>query len=79
MHPIAKRGASIQDALRLFNSLPPDAYVRAPVVGPLFGISEVTVWRWAAAGRLPSPRILGPRVTGWNVGELREALRARQG
>lgn len=75
----AKRGAPIQDALRHFNSLPPDANVRVPVVAALFAVSEVTVWRWSAAGRLPSPRTLGPRVTAWNVGEIREALRARQG
>lgn len=78
MHTTTKRGSSIQDSLRLFNSLPPDANVRAPVVAALFACSEVTIWRWSAAGRLPSPRTLGPRVTAWNVGELREALRARQ-
>lgn len=68
----------IPDALRYFNELPPDASVRAPVVAALFACSEVTIWRWAAAGKLPSPQRLGPRVTAWNVGLLREALRARQ-
>lgn len=78
MHTTTKRGTPIQDALRFFNSLPPDANVRAPVVAALFACSEVTVWRWSAAGRLPSPRTLGPKITAWNVGEIREALRARQ-
>ncbi len=79
MHTATKRGTqSIQDALRLFSSLPPDASVRAPVVALLFACSEVTIWRWAAAGKLPAPQKLGPRVTAWNVGQIREALRARQ-
>lgn len=68
----------IPDALRYFNELPPEAYVRAPVVAALFACSEVTIWRWAAAGKLPSPQKLGPRVTAWNKGLLLEALRARQ-
>lgn len=78
MKPTLKRGARcLQDALRHFNTLPPDANVRAPVVAALFACSEVTIWRWAAAGKLPAPQKLGPRVTAWNVGQIREALRAR--
>lgn len=78
MEPTSKHAARrLQDALNNFHILPADANVRAPVVARLFGCSEVTIWRWAAAGKLPAPQKLGPRVTAWNVGELREALRAR--
>ena len=79
MKPISTRGAQrLQDALLHFSSLPPEANVRAPTVAALFACSVVTVWRWSAAGKLPSPRSLGPRITAWNVAEIREALRARQ-
>lgn len=79
MKPTLKRGEQcLPDALRHFNALPSDAAVRAPVVALLFACSEVTIWRWAAAGKLPAPQKLGPRVTAWNVGQIREALRARQ-
>lgn len=78
MHTTTKRGAQcLQDALRHFNELPPDANVRASVLAVLFACSEVTIWRWAAAGKLPAPRKLGPRITAWNVGQIREALHAR--
>lgn len=62
------------DALRHFDSLPDCANVRAPVVAALFDVSLATVWRYAKAGTIPAPRKLGPRLTAWNVGELRRAL-----
>lgn len=59
--------------LENFDSLPASANVRLPVVAALFGVSEVTVWRWSKAGRLPKPVRIGG-VTAWNVGALRGAL-----
>lgn len=61
--------ASLQD----FDRLPDSASVRLPVVAALFGISPPTVWRWSARGDLPKPQKFG-RVTGWNVGQLRERI-----
>lgn len=66
----------IADALRHFDALPDSAYVRLPVVAALRGISHMTVWRWSRCGRLPAPRKIGPKVTAWNVGELRRAQEA---
>lgn len=66
--------ASIPDALKNFDSLPDAANVRQPVVEALFACSDSTVWRRTKDGTLPRPRKLSPRVTAWNVGELREAL-----
>lgn len=66
--------ASIPDALKNFDSLPNAANVRQPVVEALFACSDSTVWRRTKDGTLPRPRKLSPRVTAWNVGELREAL-----
>lgn len=67
---------SMPDALRHFDALPDSAHVRAPVVAALFDVSLATVWRYAKAGTIPAPRKLGPRLTAWNVGELRRTLAA---
>lgn len=63
-------------ALRDFDQLPDSANVRLPVVQALFACSDETIRRRVKAGLLPKPRKLGPRVTAWNVGELRQALQA---
>lgn len=61
-------------ALANFDVLPDAAHVREPVVKALFGVSHATVWRWVKRGRLPAPRKLSARVSGWNVGDLRKSL-----
>jgi predicted DNA-binding transcriptional regulator AlpA len=58
-------------ALKNFDSLPDSAHVRQKDVEGLLGVSGATVWRWVRTGRLPQPRKLGPRITAWNVGDLR--------
>jgi predicted DNA-binding transcriptional regulator AlpA len=68
-------GAPIPAALKHFDSLPDAANVRQPVVEALFACSDSTVWRRTKDGTIPRPRKLSPRVTAWNVGELREALK----
>lgn len=65
---------SIPDALKHFDELPDSAFVRQPVVEALFSCSGPTVWRMSNDGRLPKPRKLSDRVTGWNVGKLRQVL-----
>jgi predicted DNA-binding transcriptional regulator AlpA len=65
---------ALPEALKNFDSLPDSANVRQPVVEALFACSASTVWRRVASGGIPKPRKLGPRVTVWNVGELRRAL-----
>nr|WP_238524628.1 AlpA family phage regulatory protein [Methylotenera versatilis] len=52
------------------------AFVRLPIVKALYACSPATVWREVKAGRIPKPKKLSPRTTGWNVGELRQALAA---
>lgn len=71
-----ERGTSVPEALRNFDSLPNAANVRLPVVCWLVGASPMTIWRMSADGRLPAPRKLSPKVTVWNVGELRQRLQA---
>lgn len=57
-----------------FDELPSSAQVPARILAHLLGISEVSVWRWSKAGKLPRPRKLGANTTRFNVGEVREAL-----
>jgi predicted DNA-binding transcriptional regulator AlpA len=59
-----------------FASLPDEAYVRVETVARLYSVSPATVWRWTRNGLIAPPRKLGPQVTAWNVGMLRQALRA---
>jgi predicted DNA-binding transcriptional regulator AlpA len=66
--------AGVPSALANFDSLPEAAHVRQRVVEALYGCSAASVWRGVKAGRIPSPRKPSPRVTAWNVGELRRAL-----
>jgi hypothetical protein len=67
-------------ALRLFDDLPPSAYVKRRVVQALFGdISGEEVRRRTLDGRLPKPTKLGSRNNIWQVGQLRDALAALQG
>lgn len=72
--PTALAVKVIPDALRNFDQLPDSANVRLPVVMALFGCSSATVWRMAQRNEL-KPRKLSQRVTGFNVGELRQALK----
>ncbi|MFA7268457.1 MAG: AlpA family phage regulatory protein [Sterolibacterium sp.] len=65
---------SLTSALTEFDFLPDTANVRLPVVKALYGCSSATIWRAVKSGHVPSPRRLTPRITAWNVGELRAAL-----
>ena len=71
------RRADITAALENFDRLPDSSHVRVPVVAALFGCGRSTIWQWTKDGRLPAAKKLGPRTTGWNVGELRAILSPR--
>jgi predicted DNA-binding transcriptional regulator AlpA len=75
---VSKKGSDkgrIPTALKYFDDLPDSANVRQPVVQGLFGCSAATVWRGVKSGRIPAPIRLAGRVTAWNVGALRHALK----
>lgn len=57
-----------------FDTLPASAQLPARKLAILLDVSEVTIWRWAKAGKLPRPRKIGANTTRFNVGEVREAL-----
>lgn len=67
----------IPSAVQHFDSLPNIAFVRLPTVAILFGCSPATIWRGVKNGTIPAPEKVGPRITGWRVGKLRQALTAR--
>ena len=67
---------TIPATLQIFDQLPNAANVRQPIVQALYGCSAATIWRRVQDGSIPKPRKLSPRVTAWNVGELRQALAA---
>lgn len=59
------------------NLLPAEGYVRAKVLAPMLGIAVVTLWRWAAAGKLPPPVKLSERVTAWRAEDIRKWINAQ--
>ncbi len=62
-----------------FDSLPDSAFVRQKQIIPaLLPISPATFWRMVKAGSFPKPTSLGPNMTAWQVGAVREWLRARR-
>jgi predicted DNA-binding transcriptional regulator AlpA len=68
---------SNNDNIRNFDSLPDSAHVRQQVVEKIFGCSSASVWRWARLGLIPPPKRFAGRVSAWNVGELRAALKTK--
>lgn len=59
-------------AIEMFDRLPDTAHVRLPVVVALDASSAASVWRKVKKQTLPAPVKLGPRITAWNVGVLRQ-------
>lgn len=66
----------VDPSLTQFDTLPDAAHVRLPAVLALFGISRATAWRWVKEKKIPEPKHFGSRVSAWNVGDLRGALKA---
>ena len=66
-------------SISTFDRLPDSANVRVSIVAAVLGYSISSVWRHAKAGTLPAPRKIGPKLTAWNVGELRAFLASLSG
>ena len=73
-NPVPSAPSSAGSALADFDTLPDSAHVRLPVVQALYACSDETVRRRVKSGNMPAPKKLGPRLTAWNVGELRQNL-----
>lgn len=59
-----------------FDALPDSGFVRLSELVIIFSCSKATIWRWVKASRFPPPKKLGPRITVWNVAEVRKVLAA---
>ncbi len=38
----------------------------------IYSVSRATIWRWAAAGRLPQPVKLSPGCTRWKLADIEQ-------
>lgn len=71
-------GSAIPPSLIDLGGLADEAYIRLPAIRAIYGsVSAATIWRWAAAGAIPAPIRLSPRVTAWQVGAIRADLARR--
>jgi prophage regulatory protein len=55
----------------------PETVHRPRLLAQKLGVSIPTLYRWVAAGLLPSPRRIGPNTTGWLASEIDAWLRSR--
>lgn len=62
------------NSIENLDGFPDCGFVSARTLAALFAVSEVTIWRWSKAGKLPVPRKLGGNTTRFNVGEVRAAI-----
>lgn len=56
------------------NVLPPEGFVRLPVVVRVMGIGKTTWWAGVREGRFPKPVKLGPRTSAWRVEDIRALI-----
>lgn len=54
--------------------LPPEGFVRLPVVVKVMGIGKTTWWVGVKRGRFPRPVKLGPRTSVWRVEDIRALI-----
>jgi predicted DNA-binding transcriptional regulator AlpA len=59
---------------RALHPLPAEGYVRIRQVLQAVPVARSTWWQMVREGRAPKPRKLGPRITAWDVADLRRFL-----
>lgn len=52
----------------------PSVWASDTQLAAIYSVSRATIWRWAAAGRLPKPTKLSPGATRWKVAEVAATL-----
>lgn len=50
----------------------PIAWASDSQLANIFSVSRATVWRWAAAGRIPQPVKLSPGCTRWKLADIQQ-------
>lgn len=53
-------------------------FLRDTQAAARYGVSRVTVWRWAAQGKFPRPVKLATRCTRWRLSDILEWERGRR-
>ena len=56
------------------NVLPPEGFVRLPVIIRVMGIGKTTWWAGVREGRFPKAVKLGPRTSAWRVEDIRALI-----
>ena len=54
--------------------LPPEGFVRIPVVLAVLGIGKTSFLSGVREGRYPNPVKLGPRISAWRVEDIRDII-----
>ena len=54
--------------------LPETGFVRLPSILAILPISKSSWWQGCREGRFPKPVKIGPRITAWSVGSIRELI-----
>ena len=54
--------------------LPPEGFVRLPIIIGILGISKTSWWRGVRDGRFPQSVKLAPRTTAWRVEDIRALI-----
>ncbi len=54
--------------------LPPEGFVRLPIIIGILGISKTSWWRGVRDGRFPRSVKLAPRTTAWRVEDIRALI-----
>jgi predicted DNA-binding transcriptional regulator AlpA len=54
--------------------LPPEGFVRLPVVVKIMGVGKTTWWCGVREGRFPKPVKLGPKTSAWRVEDIRALI-----
>ena len=59
-------------------SLPAEGFVRPKVLHKSLGIGLSTLWDWQASGKFPQGTKLSPRITVWDVADIRRWMEEQQ-
>ena len=76
--------AAIAATIPAFDQLPDTAFLReAQLVkkpnnpAPVVPVSASTLWRWVRTGQFPAPLKIGPNITAWKVGDIRQWMQSQ--
>ena len=51
-------------------SKPTQAWLSDKDLAQRYGVSRISIWRWAKAGKFPKPRKIGKNTSRWSADEI---------